>query len=669
MSSPAVPEITVNIADLDAELRELQQKIEQRQFQDALLAADRLLVAWPGHVDLLYMRAVALRMLMRIPEALATLDALQDVHPTFPRLFQERGHCYVALRQAPEAVQAFARAVELNPALPGSWRMLESLYRMVGRHADASIAGQHVAKLASLAVEVVTARSMLADGKLREAGDMIRDYVKRAPQDFEGLRVLAMVAHQNDFSKDATVILESVLAMSPDYHAARQDFVIALLATHQHARAREQIDILLRVQPEQFTHRRTLASILVSQGSTEEAIQLYRELLREHPNDAELHMFFGHALKTQGIRAEAEQEYREATRLRPSLGDAYWSLANLKTYRFSEAELATMREQVDAPRVPIADRYNLCFALGKAYEDRNQYAESFQFYQRGNALKKVECSYRPEPLERIVRKQIEVCTREFFEQRIGYGSDDPSPIFIVGLPRAGSTLLEQILASHSQVEGTMELADIPRLVSTLDLLPGGARYPGVLATLSADDFRGFGEAYIRDTKHYRVAGRPFFIDKMPNNFRHLGLIHLMLPNAKIIDARREPMACCFSNFKQLFATGQQFTYSLEDIGRYYQMYVQLMDHWNSVLPDGRILRVQHEQVIDDLEGSVRRILDYCGLEFEPACVEFHKTERRVHTASSEQVRRPINREGVDQWRNFEPWLGELRAALGPLAES
>jgi hypothetical protein len=277
-------------------------------------------------------------------------------------------------------------------------------------------------------------------------------------------------------------------------------------------------------------------------------------------------------------------------------------------------------------------------------------------------------SYQPELIERTTQQQIELCTPEFFAKRRGYGCNDPSPIFIVGLPRAGSTLLEQILASHSRVEGTMELADIPRLVSTLDLHPGGARFPGILESLAADDYRAFGEAYINDTKHYRVAGRPFFIDKMPNNFRYVGLLHLMLPNAKIIDARREPLACCFSNFKQLFASGQQFSYSLEDIGRYYRTYVHLMQHWDTVLP-GRVLRVQHEDVIDDLEGSVRRLLDYCGLEFEPACVEFHKNERRVHTASSEQVRRPINREGVDQWRNYEPWLGELRATLGSLAQS
>ncbi len=666
MQSATTPDCAPPLRDLDAELRELQQLIEQRRFADALVACDHLLEHNVGHRDLLYMRAVALRHLQRVPEALATLESLEDMHPTFPRLFQERGHCHVFLRQAPQAIAAFSQAVELNPALPASWRMLATLYAMAGRKLEAENAGQHVAKLATLAVEVVTARSMLADGNLAEAEALIRPYVKRVPHDVEGLRVLALVAHRNDFSKDAAIILDEVMAKDPDYHAARQDLVIALLATHQHARAREQLELLMRAQPDHFTHRRTLAGILVSQGSTAEAITLYRKLLREHPDDAELHMYFGHALKTQGIRAEAEQEYKEAARRRPSLGDAYWSLANLKTYRFTDLELATMREQVEAPRIPLPDRYHLCFALGKAYEDLARYEDSFRYYARGNELKKAESSFRPEALERTVSRQIELCTREFFEQRQDFGHDDPSPIFIVGLPRAGSTLLEQILASHSQVEGTMELADIPRLVSSLDLHPGGARYPGVLALQSADDCRSLGEAYIRDTRHYRVANKPFFIDKLPNNFRHLSLIQLILPQAKIIDARREPMACCFSNFKQLFASGQQFTYSLEDIGRYYRLYVRLMDHWNSVLP-GRVLRVQHEDVIDDLEGSVRRILDFCGLEFEPACVDFHKNERRVHTASSEQVRRPINREGVDQWKNFEPWLGPLREALGPLA--
>jgi tetratricopeptide (TPR) repeat protein len=652
--------------NLDSKLRELQQLIEAHLFEEALASSDRLLELAPWHRDLLYMRAVALRHLNRVPEALATLQRLEDAHPGYPRLFQERGHCHVFLRQAPEAIVAFSRAVELNPALPASWQILASLYKMAGRTRESANATQHVDKLASLATEVVTARSMLADGNLREAEELIRGYLRRKPDDIEALRVLALVAHQNEFSKDAATLLEAVLQASPGYRAARHDYVLALIALHRHKEAREQLDILIAAEPGNQTHRMTLASILMGAGSTEAAIALYGDLVRQQPDNPELHLSRGHALKTNGRRADAETSYLEAARQRVNFGDAYWSLANLKTYRFTEVQLATMREQVEARRTPLIDRYHLCFALGKALEDRGEYAESFQFYAQGNALKKAECNYRPEALERTVSKQIELCTREFFEQRRGYGCDDPAPIFIVGLPRAGSTLLEQILASHSQVEGTMELADVQRLVSTLDLHASGARYPGVLTLPSADNYRNFGEAYIRDTRHYRLGNRPFFIDKMPNNFRHVSLIHLMLPNAKIIDARRDPMACCFSNFKQLFATGQQFTYSLEDIARYYRMYVRLMDHWDTALP-GRVLRVQHEDVIDDLEGSVRRILDFCGLEFEPACVEFHKNERRVHTASSEQVRRPINREGVDQWRNFESWLGPLRAELGPLA--
>jgi hypothetical protein len=326
-----------------------------------------------------------------------------------------------------------------------------------------------------------------------------------------------------------------------------------------------------------------------------------------------------------------------------------------------------MRAEEGAPSIAAADRYHLCFALGKALEDREEYAESFGYYERGNALKKRETRYRPEPIERNTQLQTSLCTREFFERRRSFGCARPDPIFIVGLPRAGSTLLEQILASHSRVEGTMELADIPRLVSALqgrehnEPLP---RYPGVLAELTAQDFKKFGEKYLADTEVYRT-GKPFFIDKMPNNFRHIGLIHLILPNAKIIDARREPMACCFSNLKQLFAAGQEFTYSVDDIARYYSTYVKLMDHWDGALP-GKVLRMQHEEVVLDLEGSLRRLLDFCGLDFEPACLEFYKTERSVRTASSEQVRRPIYTEGLGQWRHFEPWLGPLKAVLRSL---
>jgi len=371
-----------------------------------------------------------------------------------------------------------------------------------------------------------------------------------------------------------------------------------------------------------------------------------------------------HAQKTLGRQREAVDSYRAAAALRPSFGDAYWSLANLKTYRFTDAEILRMREQIAADSNALSDRYHLCFALGKALEDRAEYEESFRYYAEGNALKRSESSYDVGQVERSARRQALVCTHDFFAARRDCGCDRADPIFIVGLPRAGSTLLEQILASHSEVEGTMELADVSRLATEIngrEPHDASAKYPQVLTGLTALEVRRFGEKFIADTQVYRT-GKRFFIDKMPNNFRHLGLIHLILPNARIIDARREPMACCFSNFKQLFASGQEFTYSLEDLGRYFRAYVELMAHWEAVLP-GKILRVQHESVVLDLEGNVRRMLDFCGLDFEPQCVEFYKTERSVPTPSSEQVRRPIFREGLDQWRNYEPWLSPLTSAL------
>ena len=354
-----------------------------------------------------------------------------------------------------------------------------------------------------------------------------------------------------------------------------------------------------------------------------------------------------------------------AAACRPNFGDAYWSLANLKTYRFTAEELTRLRAAESAPTTAAVDRCHLCFALGKALEDQSEFAESFHYYELGNALKRSESKYRAEIIESNTHQQIKVCTAEFFAARRSWGAQNPDPIFIVGLPRSGSTLIEQILASHSQVEGTQELANIQQIVSNIrgrDPDRNDPRYPRILAHMRAEEFLKLGEQYLAATRVYR-SGKPFFIDKMPNNFRHIGLIHLMLPNARIIDARREPMACCFSNLKQLFANGQEFTYSIDDIARYYRTYLELMRHWNRALP-GRILRIYHDDVVDDLAGNVRSILDFCELQFEPQCIEFHKTVRSVRTASSEQVRQPIFRDGLDQWQHFEPWLEPLKSALG-----
>jgi tetratricopeptide (TPR) repeat protein len=661
---------------IESEVQRIRQMLERRQFAAALAASEALRQEVAENRDVLYMTAVSQRYLGRIGDALATLAVFEQHHPDFARLYQERGHCHVAMHAAERAIEAFAQAVTLNSSLPASWNALQVLYRMAGRPRDADNAAAQAANLAALPAEVVTAFSLYADGHIQDAEQVVRQYLLTHGNHVEGMRLLAQIGVKMDVLDDAEFLLENLLLLAPNHHVARYEYAIVLLKRHKHVRAREEIDKLLKIDPHNMAYRTTYATICTGFGHHEKALPLYQEVLSQAPKDPELHLSIAHTLKTLGRTEAAIDSYRVAAAVRPSFGEAYWSLANLKTYRFTDAELERMSSEEARERVALADRYHLCFAIGKALEDRAQYAESFRYYERGNALKKTECLYRPESLERVANLQKSLCTREFFEARRRFGCDSAAPIFIIGLPRSGSTLIEQILASHSMVEGTMELADIPRLVQDLqgrETQGSIPRYPGVLEKLGAQDFKRMGEGYLRDTLVYRsgkthgltdgtLCEVPHFIDKMPNNFRHVGLIHLILPNAKIIDARREPLACCFSNFKQLFASGQQFTYSVEDITRYYRMYMDLMTHWEAALPGG-ILRVEHESVVLDLETNVRRILDFCGLPFEQSCVEFHRTQRSVHTASSEQVRRPIFKDGLDQWRHFDPWLGPFKTAL------
>jgi tetratricopeptide (TPR) repeat protein len=479
------------------------------------------------------------------------------------------------------------------------------------------------------------------------------------------MRLLAKIAVAHDALDDAELLLNAVVTLVPDHRGARYDYAHTLFERQKYAQAGEQIQQLLALEPRNRDYRSLGATIAMGLGKQEAAIALYQDLLVDMPGNPDVHLWLAHALKTVGRLPEAIGAYRAAAAARPSFGDAYWSLANLKTYRFTDEEVARMRAEEAAPATILEDRQHLCFALGKAFEDRGEIEQSWHYYERGNALKRAESHYRPEIFETNTRKQIEVCTGEFFDRRAGWGDPRPDPIFVLGLPRSGSTLIEQILASHSQVEGTQELSEVQRLVFELQGLDPdlhNPRYPGALEELVQEDAHRLGARYLAETQVYRSSTH-FFIDKMPNNFRHIGLIHLMLPNARIIDARREPMACCFSNLKQLFAKGQEFAYSIDDIARYYRTYLELMGHWDTVLP-GRILRVHHEDVVADLERSVRRILDHCGLAFELSCIAFHETRRSVRTPSSEQVRQRIFREGLDQWKKYEPWLAPLRAALG-----
>ena len=656
-------------AGIDSEVARMRALLRQQKFAEVLAAGEALLAEAPAHRDVLLFVAIAQRYLGRIPEALKTLTILEQHDPRFSRLYEERGRCFVELRQAPPAIGAFLTAVNINHALPGSWGMLEGLYRMTGQADNTAMAASHVATLRNVPQEVVTATGLFADGDLDAAEPLVRAYLLKAGDHIEAMRLLARIGIARRVFDDAELLLAAVLELAPDYRAARQEYAGVLVELHRHHEARRELDRLLKGEPESRRLQMLYAANSVGLGEHQRAIALYRSLILGRPEDAEVHLSIAHALKTLGQREEAIDSYRRAAECRPNFGDAFWSLANLKTYRFTNEELTRMRAALAEPTTGAVDRYHLCFALAKALEDQGEFAESLHCYQLGNSLKRVETRYRAEIIENNTRQQIAVCSGEFLASRRGWGAPSPDPIFIVGLPRSGSTLLEQILASHSKVEGTQELPNVQQLVSILrgrDPDPSDPRYPRILARMTDGDFMELGEKYLADTRIYR-SGKPFFIDKMPNNFRHLGLIHLMLPNARIIDARREPMACCFSNLKQLFANGQEFTYSIDDIARYYRTYLELMRHWDRALP-GSVLRVHHEDVVDDLEGSVRRMLDFCELDFEPQCLVFHETKRSVRTASSEQVRQAIYREGLDQWRNFGPWLEPLKNALGDALE-
>ncbi|MGB3166531.1 MAG: sulfotransferase, partial [Alteraurantiacibacter sp.] len=520
-------------------------------------------------------------------------------------------------------------------------------------------------RIATLPRELVAVTNHLHEGRLLRAEEICRHYLRAHPKDVEGMRLLAQIGIKLGILDDAEFLLESALVFAPGNVQIRLDYIDALRRRQKFAKAREQAEALYESDPDSPLFQSHLAIESMQTGDYERAFALFDRVLARLPADPATLTSKGHALKTTGRTDEAVASYRAAVEAKPDHGDAWYALANLKTYSFTDTQIAAMEAQAARGDLAFMDRVHLSFALGKAHEDRDDHATSFAWYEQGNTLKRAQTRYDADRMSEELAKQREVCTPDLFAKHEGAGHKAPDPIFILGLPRAGSTLLEQVLASHSQVDGTMELPDILALAHRLrGRKAGQSLYPQVLHDLSDGQLITFGEQFIANTRIHR-GDAPFFIDKMPNNFRHIGLINLILPNAKIIDARRAPMDCCFSGFKQLFAEGQEFTYGLTEVGRYYSDYVGLMAHWDAVLP-GKVLRVNHEDVLDDPEGQIRRMLDHCGLEFEQACLDFHATKRAVRTASSEQVRQPINRGGQGAWVPFDPWLGELRKSLGEL---
>ena len=611
------------------------------------------------------MSAVCRRYQGEFDAALATLARLKTLAPESGRAHQEEGHVYRDSGKPGDALRSYGLACQFNPALVASWREQLRILSFQGRFQQASRVKGQLDYFEGLPRPLLAVIDLLGQGKLLKAENLCRKFLHKVPHNVEAMRLLADIGIRFGVLTDAEFLLESAHRFEPDNARVHIDYIQVLRKRQKFGQAHEQSASLLDTSPESPQFQSIHAIVSMQTGDYNAALALFDRVLERLPGDPVTLTSKGHAYKTSGHYDEAVASYRAAVASQPRYGDAWYSLANLKVYTFDDGELEKMHAQARDRTLPRTDGVQLSFALGKAYEDRENFATSFRYYERGNRLKKAVSTYDADRMTEDLRAQQRVCTTGMLAHGATAGYPAGDPIFVVGLPRAGSTLLEQILSSHSKVDGTLELPNILSLSQQLrrrGQKQGEPGYPEVLATLSDEELRQFGQDYIDDTRIHR-AGAPFFVDKMPNNFRYIGLIHLILPNAKIIDARRHPMACGFSGYKQLFAEGQEFTYDLTDLGQYYRDYVELMDHWDRVLP-GKVLRVQYEEVVGDLETQVRRILDHCGLEFEPGCLSFHRTERAVRTPSSEQVRQPIFKSGLDYWRNYEPWLAPLKRSLG-----
>jgi tetratricopeptide (TPR) repeat protein len=643
-----------------------QKLLNDRAFDLALEQVDAILSVHPRDAKSNYLRAIILRQIGRHTEAVTLLEALVQGTRSVAVIHQELGHALHAVGRVDDAIAALRKAVTLDPKLAGSWRLLGESLHSEGEAEEAAHAIRQALTGTHTHPAIIKALDLVQQERYGMAEGLCRDYLTRHPTDVSVIRLLAEIGVRLGIKGDPEILLEDCLRLAPDFHLARNTYASALSEAQKYQQALSEIQYLEKVDPQNFSHSILAASIEVMIGDYEAAINRYRILTARFPMHAQLHNSLGHSLKTVGRQKEAITSYRRAIEAKPDLGETYWNLANLKTFRFESKEVATMRRIIADDNASNSDYFHLCFALGKALEDAKEFDESFKYYQLGNNRKKEQEGYLASETTQETDALISSCTANRLRDAGSTGELAPDPIFIVGLPRSGSTLLEQILASHSQVDGTSELREMIAIARRL----GGKRnrddvslYPEILFDLTPEECQALGAEYIERTRIQR-RGAPYFIDKMPNNFQHVALIHRILPNAKIIDARRHPMATCFSGYKQLFAAGQSFTYGQTNIAQYFSDYARLMAHWDDVLP-GKVLRVKYENVITSVEKEVDRILDYCELPFESKCLSFFDTQRAVRTASSEQVRQPIYTDAVEHWRHFEAHLGTLKSVLAP----
>lgn len=632
--------------------------------------ASAILESCPGHEEANLLLATARRRLGDPGTAAGLLESLARAQPGSAILQLELARAYAAGNRHREAITALLSALALDEELADAWRELAAQRFIAGDVLGGDIAYAQFARLAPLALELTDAAHAFVNRRLDAAEALLRRQLKSTPDHVEALRMLATVMSALGNFIETEKWLNRCLELAPGYAEARFDLATELIAQQRHAEVLLLVERLLAVDPSNTSYMSVKAQALRLDGRNSDAIALMQRAIAAQPDKSRLRLLYGHLLREVGEQSQALEAYRCALAIQPGMGEAYWALGNLKTVRFEDADLEAMQQQLARSMPTDPSRTHLEFALGKAFEDVGRYALSFEHYARGNAMERSKIYYLADDMSAAAQRSKALFTAPFFAARRDWGSERGDPIFVVGMPRSGSTLLEQILASHSQIEGTRELLNVPAIVQDLMLRQspdGKARYPDPVASLERMQLESYAAQYLQQTAGYRPLGRPRFVDKLLGNFAHIGLIHLMFPRATIIDARRHPLACSFSCFKQLFGRGQPFAYDQEELGRFYRDYFELMEHIDTVLP-GRVHRVYYEQLVGDPEGVVGRMLDHCGLSFEAGCLKFYENRRAVTTISSEQVRRPIHSEAIDQWRHFEPWLGTLRTALGDIVE-
>jgi len=634
--------------------------VKEYRFDDALKLIQKNLKKDADHMDSLYLAAVCSRYKKNYKDAENYLRKLLSIAPDMGRAYQELAHLNRDMGNKIQATGYYRQATEHNPALLASWNELYKLAVESKNRGSARHAKEKIEQLKSLPNILLHINQILNEGNIKEAEKKCREFLKVNPTNTHAMSLLAEIASRLGHLNDSEFLLESAVKLNPEDSEIRKKYLLILRKRQKFSKTMEQADILVQQNPHNLSFQAQKAIEVMQNGDHEESIRLLENILEKAPLDPNTLTAKGHAEKTLGRTEDAIKSYQTAYNSKHDHGEAYFSLANLKTYKFDDEEISQMKNQLKRVDISIGDRTYFHFALAQACESIGDYDEAFYHLDHGNHIRKQQTKYSIEMMDKEMQAQINVCNKEFFKSMGDGGFNTKDPIFILGLPRAGSTLIEQIIASHSMVDGTLELPNILTMAQDLrgeDIYGTLGKYPGSMKNLTLTDRENMGKKFIKDTEMHRDSA-PMFTDKMPNNFRHIGLIHLIMPNAKIIDARRYPLDCCFSMFKQLFAQGQEFTYGLEEAGSYYNSYVKLMNHWDHILPN-KILRVNNEDVIDDLEGQVRRILSFLELPFEDACISFHKTERSVRTASSEQVRQPINKKGMGRWKPYAKHLKPL----------